>query len=513
MLGPQAGDHAEVVPNEFGEPTHASVVSFLGDGRVVVGNEAKRNIVVRPESTVFSAKRLMGRFSFSEEVRKARERMPYAIVDGPDNSVRIKIGNEEYSPPEIGALILREMRRIVEKAVGQPVNKAVITVPAYFNDNQRNATKDAGIIAGLDVLRIINEPTAAALAYGLGGQKKERVALYDLGGGTFDISILDIENDLFEVLSTAGDTYLGGDDFDDRIVDNLLERFKSGGGTDVRGQVHAMQKLREAAEKAKIALSEHESVQIQVPLLATDASGYALDLSTQLGRQDLNKMTIDLVQRTFKVCDEALHGAGIGASDVDQVVLVGGSTRVPLVRKSVEHYFARPPLTTVNPDEVVALGAAIQAHLLLDDSKSSVLLDVTPLSLRIGTVGGYTESIIERNTPVPIERTRVFTTATDNQSVVRIKVYQGESNRAEENTLLGEFEFSGFPPRLRGETEVEVTFDINTDGILQVMAKETQSGVRTGTCINLSAGLSEHGGHEAALRNEGLSLVSSGGGA
>jgi molecular chaperone DnaK len=272
-----------------------------------------------------------------------------------------------------------------------------------------------------------------------------------------------------------------------------------------------MQKLREAAEKAKIALSEHESVKVHVPLLSTDEAGYALDLSTEIGRQDLSKMTIDLVQGTFKVCDEALHAAGISAGEVDQVVLVGGSTRIPLVRKSVEHYFGRPPLTTVNPDEVVALGAAIQAHLLLGDSKSSVLLDVTPLSLRIGTVGGYTEAIVDRNTPVPIERTRVFTTASDNQELVRIKVYQGESNRAEENTLLGEFEFSGFPPRPRGETEVEVTFDINTDGILQVVAKEQESGAKTSTRINLSAGLSEREVEEAALRNEGLSLVSVGG--
>jgi molecular chaperone DnaK len=493
-----------VIPNEWGERTHASVVSFMDDGRVLVGNDAKKQIITNPENTVYSAKRLVGRFYFSEEVRKARSVVPYNIVEGPNNSVRIQIRNQLYSPPEVSAIVLKEMRQIVENHTGTTVTKAVITVPAYFNDNQRQATKDAGKIAGLDVLRIINEPTAAALTYGFGQGYHQRVALYDLGGGTFDISILDIGDDVFEVISTAGDTYLGGDDFDDRIMHWLADSFQQQQGVDLRQDKYALQKLKEAAEKAKIGLSEHEVVQIHIPLIYTDEAGYSLDFSTTLSRAEFNQMVMDLVQRTFKVCDEALQSARITASDIDCVILVGGPTRLPILRSSVRHYFQKQPLTDVDPDEVVAMGAAIQAHALLDNQQSTFLLDVTPLTLRLATVGGYTERIIEKNTPIPIDRTRSFTTASDNQERVRIKIFQGESNMAEDNVLLGEFEFSGFRVAPRGEVTIEVTFEIDTDGIVNVSARDVETGAQASTAINLSSGLSDYEVAEAMARNDEL---------
>ncbi len=498
-----------VIANEWGERTHASVVSFMDDGRVLVGNDAKKQIITNPENTVYSAKRILGRFFFSEEVRKARSVVPYNLVEGPNSSVRIRVRDMLYSPQEISAIVLKEMRQIVENHVGHEVRKAVITVPAYFNDNQRQATKDAGKIAGLEVLRIINEPTAAALAYGLGQGYQQRVSIYDLGGGTFDVSILDIGDDVFEVISTAGDTYLGGDDFDDRIMHWLADSFQQQQGVDLRQHKYALQKLKEAAEKAKIGLSEHEVVQLHIPLIHTDESGYSLDFSTTLSRAEFNQMVMDLVQRTFKVCDEALQSARppITAGDVDTVLMVGGPTRLPILRSSVRHYFQRPPLTDVDPDEVVAMGAAIQANALLDTQQSTFLLDVTPLTLRIGTVGGYTEKIIDKNTPIPIDRTRTFTTATDYQERVKIRVYQGESNRAEENVLLGEFEFSGFRIASRGEVSIEVTFEIDTDGIVNVSAKDQETGAQAGCHINLSSGLSDHEVAQAAARNDGMMLA------
>ncbi|MBI4820996.1 MAG: molecular chaperone DnaK [Deltaproteobacteria bacterium] len=493
-----------VVPNEWGERTHASVVSFMDDGRVLVGNDAKKQIITNPENTVYSAKRIIGRYFFSEEVRKARTVVPYNIVEGPNNTVRIKVREDLYSPQEISALILKEMKQIVESHAGQEVKKAVITVPAYFNDNQRQATKDAGKIAGLEVLRIINEPTAAALTYGFGQGYNQRVALYDLGGGTFDISILDIGDDVFEVISTAGDTYLGGDDFDDRIMHWLADSFQQQQGVDLRQNKYALQKIKEAAEKAKIGLSEHEVVQIHIPLIHTDESGYSLDFSTTLSRAEFNQMVMDLVQRTFKVCDEALQTAHLTATDIDCVILVGGPTRLPIIRSSVRHYFQKQPLTDVDPDEVVAMGAAIQAHALLDSQQSTFLLDVTPLTLRLATVGGYTEKIIDKNTPIPIDRTRCFTTASDFQEKVRIRVMQGESNKADENVLLGEFEFSGFRVATRGEVTIEVTFEIDTDGIVNVSARDVETGAEASTHINLSSGLSESEVLDAASRNEDL---------
>lgn len=491
-----------VVPNEWGERTHASVVSFMEDGRVLVGNDAKKQIITNPENTVYSSKRLIGRFFFSEEVRKARSVVPYNLVEGPNNSVRLRIREDMYSAPEVAAIVLKEMRQIAENYTGATITKAVITVPAYFNDNQRQATKDAGKIAGLEVLRIINEPTAAALTYGFGQGYHQRVALYDLGGGTFDISILDIGDDVFEVISTAGDTYLGGDDFDDRIMHWLADSFQQQQGVDLRQDKYALQKLKEAAEKAKIGLSEHEVVQIHIPLIYTDENGYSLDFSTTLSRAEFNQMVMDLVQRTFKVCDEALQSARITASDIDCVILVGGPTRLPILRSSVRHYFQKQPMTDVDPDEVVAMGAAIQAHALLDNQQSTFLLDITPLTLRLATVSGYTEKVIEKNTPIPIDRTRSFTTASDNQERVKIKIYQGESNMAEDNVLLGEFEFTGFRVASRGEVTIEVTFEIDTDGIVNVSAHDIETGAQASTTINLSSGLSDDEVANAMARND-----------
>ncbi len=496
-----------VVPNEWGERTHASVVSFMDDGRVLVGNDAKKQIITNPENTVYSAKRLIGRFYFSEEVRKARSVVPYNLVEGPNNSVRIQVRDTMYSAPEVAAIVLKEMRQIAENYTGAVITKAVITVPAYFNDNQRQATKDAGKIAGLEVLRIINEPTAAALTYGFGQGYHQRVALYDLGGGTFDISILDIGDDVFEVISTAGDTYLGGDDFDDRIMHWLADSFQQQQGVDLRQDKYALQKLKEAAEKAKIGLSEHEVVQIHIPLIYTDENGYSLDFSTTLSRAEFNQMVMDLVQRTFKVCDEALQSARITATDIDCVILVGGPTRLPILRSSVRHYFQKQPMTDVDPDEVVAMGAAIQGHALLDNQQSTFLLDITPLTLQLGTVAGDTEKIIEKNTPIPIDRTRSFTTASDNQERVRIKIYQGESNMAEDNVLLGEFEFSGFRVASRGEVTIEVTFEIDTDGIVNVSARDVETGAEASTAISLSSGLSDDEVAGAMARNEEMMVA------
>jgi molecular chaperone DnaK len=493
-----------VIPNEWGERTHASVVSFMDDGRVLVGNDAKKQIITNPDNTVYSSKRLIGRFFFSEEVRKARTVVPYNIVEGPNNSVRIRVRDTLYSPQEVAAIVLKEMRQIAENHTGQTVTKAVITVPAYFNDNQRQATKDAGKIAGLEILRIINEPTAAALSYGFGQGYNQRVALYDLGGGTFDVSVLDIGDDVFEVVSTAGDTYLGGDDFDDRIMHWLADSFQQQQNVDLRQDKYALQKLKEAAEKAKIGLSEHEVVQIHIPLIYTDENGYSLDFSTTLSRAEFNQMVMDLVQRTFKVCDEALQSARLTANEIDCVILVGGPTRLPIIRSSVRHYFQKQPMTDVDPDEVVAMGAAIQAHALLDTQQSTYLLDVTPLTLRLATVGGYTEKIIDKNTPIPIDRTRCFTTASDNQEKVKIKIYQGESNLGKDNTLLGEFEFSGFRVAARGEVTIEVTFEIDTDGIVNVSARDVETGAQASTTISLGSGLSDNEVAQAQQRNEGL---------
>jgi len=478
-----------VLPNEWGEHTHASVVSFLADGSVLVGNPAKKNIITNAEHTVYSTKRLIGRYFFSDEVKKAMTVMPYTILEGENNSVRLQVRDKVYSLPEISALVLKEMKAIAETALGRPVTKAVITVPAYFNDNQRQATKDAGRIAGLDVLRILNEPTAAALAYGFGRDVNQRVVIYDLGGGTFDVSILEIGRDVFEVLSTAGDTYLGGDDFDDRIMTWLAEDFLARTRLDLRVNRFCLQTLKEAAERAKI--GRHGKADILCEAICQDASGKVLDLRETLSAEHFNRMVMDLVQRTFKVCDEALQSARLTAADIDAVILVGGPTRLPIVRNSVRHYFQKEPMEGVDPDQVVAMGAALQGSALLNEKSATFLVDVTPLSLRIGTVGGFAEKIIEKNTPIPIDRSKTFTTSRDLQEKVKIRVYQGESNRVDECEMLGEFEFSGFKVGYRGDVKIEVTFEINTDGIVHVSAADLDTGQKTSTTISLSSGLSE----------------------
>jgi len=507
----------QVLPNEWGERTHASVVSFLDDGTVLVGNAAKKNIITNAENTIYSAKRLIGRFFFSDEVKKAQAVMPYKIVEGGNNSVRIEAAGRTFSLPEISALVLKEMKAIAENALGHEVTKAVVTVPAYFNDNQRQATKDAGKIAGLEVLRILNEPTAAALSYGMGKDLNQRAVVYDLGGGTFDVSILEIGKDVFEVLSTAGDTYLGGDDFDDRIMTWLAEDFLGKSGLDLRQNRYCLQMLKEAAERAKIEVGQNGIAHINCPGICQDQNGNVLDLTQQLDQANFNRMVMDLVQRTFKVCDEALQSARLTAGDIDAVILVGGPTRLPIIRTSVKHYFQREVMAGVDPDEVVAMGAAIQAHTLVSSGSgtsasgggndAAYLLDVTPLTLRIGTVGGFTERIIDKNTPIPIEKSKTFTTSRDGQDRVKIKVFQGEANKSDECELLGEFEFTGFRVGYRGEVKVEVSFAIDASGIVQVSATDVETGQRTSTQITLSSGLSEEDIEASRKANQATRLA------
>ena len=498
-----------VVANDWGEYTHASCVAFLPDGSIVVGNDAKRHIITDPHNTVSSAKRLIGRFYFSEEVKKAKAVMPYAIVEGPSNAPKIAVRDQVYSLPEISAMVLKEMKAIVEAHVGQPVTKAVITVPAFFNDSQRQETKNAGRIAGLEVLRILNEPTAAALAYGFGQNINQRVVIYDLGGGTFDISILQIGEDVFEVLATAGDTYLGGDDFDDRIMHWILQQFQAQFGFDLSGDIQALARVKEAAEIAKIQLGELDTTQINLPELSTSPQGKSCSLQLNLTRPEFNQMVMDLVQKTFKVCDEAMQSARLTAADIDGVMLVGGPTRLPIIRNSVRHYFQREPNAEVDPDLVVALGAAIQADALLDESTSTFLLDVTPQTLRLGTVGGYTEPIIERNTSIPIDRTRTFVTARDNQDRVKIRIFQGEERNADQCEVLGEFEFTGLRPAPRGQVKIEVNFEIDTDGIVNVSARDMETGQQASTTITLAGGMTEQEIAEAAARNAAVNRAES----
>ena len=485
------GKRVEVLPNAYGEHVTASVVHFAESGSVLVGNAARAALIHDPHHTVASAKRLIGRYSFSEEVKKARAVYSYEIVDGPGHSVRVRIRDELYSLSEVAAMVLKEMKGVAEARIGRPVTQAVVTVPAYFNDNQRQATKDAGRIAGLEVLRLLNEPTAAALAYGFGRGLTQRVAVYDLGGGTFDISILEIGQDVFEVLATCGDTYLGGDDFDDRVIDLLADEFVAKHGVNVRKDPFALEKLKFAAENAKRALSVEDEAEIRIPEIARGASGEPLTLEHKLTAQEFATLVSDLVQRTFKVCDEALAQAGLVPRDLEGVILVGGPTRLPLIREAVASYFGQPARTDVDPDQVVAMGAAIHASTLVaGGAQDAFLLDVTPLSLRIGVAGGLAETVIERNTPVPIEQTRSFTTYQDFQEAVKIRVYQGESRKADENELLGQFEFGGLEKRPRGQLRIDVTFSINSDGLVNVTARDRDAGREASTAITLSSGLS-----------------------
>jgi len=482
----------DVLPNAYGESTTASVVNLAPDGSITVGNAAKANIIHDPTNTIYSAKRLIGRYYFSEEVKKAQAICSYKIVEGENHSVRIQVREEVFSLPEIGAMVLRELKSIAESRLGGPVAKAVVTVPAYFNDNQRQATKDAARIAGLEVLRILNEPTAAALAYGFGRGLNQRVAVYDLGGGTFDISVLEIGEDVFEVLATSGDTFLGGDDFDDRVIDLLADEFTASEGINLRNDPFALEKLKAAAEMAKKGLSLDDEYEIRIPDIITAPDGTSRSIERTLTTQEFTSLVMDLIQRTFKVCDEALQQAGIVARDVDGVILVGGPTRLPVIRNAVAEYFQQEPKADVDPDEVVAMGAAIHAASLTDSAGGDAyLLDVTPLTLQIGVAGGLCEPVIERNTPVPIEQTRVFTTVKDDQESVTIRVFQGESRESSDNELLGQFEFSGFKRGRRGEVEIDVTFEINTDGIVNVTAADRSTGQRASTRITLSSGLSE----------------------
>jgi molecular chaperone DnaK len=460
---------------------------------VVVGHRARQQLAYAPENTVFSAKRLIGRRFGSEEVERIRRMVGWGVAEGPNGDARVRVQGKVYAVQEISAHVLAHMKRVAETATGETVDAAVITVPAYFNDMQRQATRDAAQIAGLNCLRIINEPTSAALAYGFGQGKRQHIAVYDLGGGTFDISVLRLDDDLFEVISTSGDTFLGGDDFDMVIADHLVAEVKRTTGVDVSDSHAARTKLREAAERTKRALSQVEAVAVKVPGLGKDKDGNAIGLQTRLDHHTVQQLVMPLIQQSFVVTDEALSLAGLTPAQIDQVLLVGGMTRFPLIRDAVGHYFGQEAGAHLNPDEVVALGAAIQAHNLtsFEEVPGAVLLDVTPQTLGIRTVGGFVESLIPRNTPIPTEAGKVFHTAHDNQHEVRIQVFQGESRMATDNELLGEFVLSGLRPAPRGEVQVRVTFAIDADGIVKVTAKDMDSGRAVDMLIEASSNLSE----------------------
>lgn len=488
------GGKPTVITDKEGNHIQPSVVSFGNDNKILVGRAAKEQLMKNPKRTVFSIKRLIGRKYFSAEVKKAKQLYPFEIVEDENKEVGIKIGNDFYSPAEISALILKRMKRLAEEACGREVRHAVVTVPAYFNDNQRQATRDACLLAGLEPLRIINEPTAATLAYGHETQSNAKVAVYDLGGGTFDLSILELCDNVFEVIATAGDTYLGGDDFDDRLIDHLAEQFQKKHGLDLRSVPQSLQKLRLFAEQAKIRLSYEEATQIVIPKIYSD-SKVSFDLEIPITRQTFTNLTLDLIQRTFKVCDEAFQDAGIKPSELDRIIFVGGSTKMPIIYETCKSYFGVEPYRKINPDEVVAVGAAIQADALIKskdspsgEKKKTLLLDVTPLTLSVATVGGFVEPIIPKNTPIPAEQNKLFTTTGDNQDTVRVQIYQGKSRVLTENELLGEFEFSGFRKAPRGEVLIDIRFEIDTDGIVKVSAIDKETGKKQGTKVYLSAG-------------------------
>jgi molecular chaperone DnaK len=482
------GGEPHVIPNQEGSRLTPSVVAFAKDGEILVGQVARRQAITNPENTVFSIKRFMGRRY--EEVQEEIKKVPYKVVKAPNGDVRIEIRGKLYSPPEISAMILRKLRDAAEAHLGEKVTQAVITVPAYFNDSQRQATKDAGAIAGLEVLRIINEPTAAALAYGLDKKTDEQIAVYDLGGGTFDISILEIGQGVFEVKATNGDTHLGGDDFDQRIIDWIADEFKKQNGIDLRGDRMALQRLKEAAEKAKIELSSTLQTEVNLPFVTADATG-PKHLVMTLTRAKLESLVADLIERTVEPCRLAMKDANVSESDIDEVILVGGQTRMPKVQEVVKRLFGKEPHKGVNPDEVVAVGAAIQGGVLAGDVKDVVLLDVTPLSLGVETLGGVTTVLIPRNTTIPARKSEIFSTAADSQTTVDVHVVQGERPLARDNRTLGRFQLVGIPPAPRGVPQISVTFDIDANGILTVSAKDMASGKEQQITITASSGLSK----------------------